>query len=875
MEALQKVFKKVLDNGLTILVRATHHVPKVSTQLWYNVGSKDEQSGEKGIAHLIEHMIFKGTRILSESDINMITQKLSGTCNAFTSYDYTGYLFDFPSHHWQEALPIMADCMQNCTFKQELLNSEMKAVIQELKMYRDNYSSSIIEKMISNIFADHPYHYPIIGFKHDLWDLKSETLHAFYKKHYIPNNATLVVVGDVVPEEVFALAQAYFGTIPADWNYTKTDFHHGADLSNTTVTMYRDIKQPIVMLAFEVPGARSKNTYMLDVLSWLIGSGKGSRLQKKLIDELQLVVELETFSYDLFDRGLFFIYFQPHRQNDIQKIIELIHAEMHDLATAVIPEIELTRAIKQTQAEYLSILENNQKQAYIIGQTFLATQDENYLFEYLNYPVTDLIEEIKRIVSASCKPSLTHQGYVLPLNPHDEGTWAALQEQSDIEDEKVLSGITRATAVEAGAQVHVVQTATGKGFIFPKPTTFTLPNGLSVIFLHNPNIGKIHLSLEFKAKSNYDPEALQGLLSFMNEMLLEGTHTYNAIELAQAIEARGMNIDVNPGYVSISMLSIDLAQGLHFLLDILTHATFEPESITKIRAQLLADLQNYWDDPAQFVGQLTRQALYKNHPNHKNWRGNAESIRAITREDIIACYKKYITPQETTLVLVGDLHQYNVQELLMQHMGSWQGPAVESLEFPRIAQPHAQEIVYPINRDQIVLAFAGISVSRFDKYFDALLIFDQIFTGGVLGSMSSRLFDLRERSGLFYTIGGSLLANADEQPGMVFIRTIVSKDRLQEAEKAIKQVIMEAAETITQEEVNTAKDALIHAAVNNFESNKNTAFAFLFLKRYHLPYDYFDHRSDTLRAITVDTIKAAVSTVLNMQHIVTLKVGRL
>ena len=120
MSLHNQVFKKILDNGLTILVRPNHIIPKTSLQLWYNVGSKDEKTGEKGIAHLIEHMIFKGTEKLSESDIDKITRKLSGSCNAFTSYDYTGYLFDFPSHHWHEALNIMADCMRNCSFKQDI-----------------------------------------------------------------------------------------------------------------------------------------------------------------------------------------------------------------------------------------------------------------------------------------------------------------------------------------------------------------------------------------------------------------------------------------------------------------------------------------------------------------------------------------------------------------------------------------------------------------------------------------------------------------------------------------------------------------------------------------------------------------------------------
>src|SRR5260221_2936278 len=110
----QHVIKRVLDNGLTILIRESHEIPKVSFQIWYNVGSKDELTGEKGIAHLIEHMIFKGTDTLSESDINTLVHKLSGSCNAFTYYDFTGYRFDFPTHHWREILPVVADCMTNC-----------------------------------------------------------------------------------------------------------------------------------------------------------------------------------------------------------------------------------------------------------------------------------------------------------------------------------------------------------------------------------------------------------------------------------------------------------------------------------------------------------------------------------------------------------------------------------------------------------------------------------------------------------------------------------------------------------------------------------------------------------------------------------------
>ena len=201
-----------LANGMTILVQEVRTVPKVSVQIWYDVGSKDELSGEKGIAHLIEHMIFKGTNtLLSESDINAIAQKLSAHTNAFTSYDYTGYMFTLPSNQWYEILPIMKDFMLNAAFDDEMLSSEMKAVIQEMKLGKDSYHRTVLESLLSMIFADHPYHYPIIGYKHDLWTVRGPDLKDFYERHYAPNNATLIVVGDVSAADVFARAKDFFG----------------------------------------------------------------------------------------------------------------------------------------------------------------------------------------------------------------------------------------------------------------------------------------------------------------------------------------------------------------------------------------------------------------------------------------------------------------------------------------------------------------------------------------------------------------------------------------------------------------------------------------------------------------------------------------
>jgi zinc protease len=871
----KKVYKKVLSNGLTVLVRPNHVIPKVSIQLWYNVGSKDEKSGERGIAHLIEHMIFKGTKKLTESDINMITHKLSGYCNAFTSYDYTGYLFDFPSQNWQQALPIMADCMCNCTFKAEFLASEMKAVIQELKMYRDDYTSSLVEELISAIFVDHPYHYPIIGFKQDLWSIKRDALVNFYKKHYVPNNATLVVVGDVGPEEVFKKAEEYFGTIEPNLDYKKEHYYFSPDIVAKSVTLYRDVKQPIVILSWVVPGAREKLDYTLDVLSWILGMGKSSRLYRLLVDELQLVTDVEVFNYDLFDYSPYFIYFQPKRIEDRDKIIDLINKEIASIIKNGLTKEELKRATKQAQAHYFTLLENNQKQAYVIGQSYLATTDENFLFDYLDHNPEEVAQTIHNLLKNDFRPSLMNKGMVLPLAEKDKDYWKQIQEQSDKEDERILSSIKRERPVEKGSYVYQVEAAKPKAFPFARADKLTLANTIKILSYHNPNVEKIELILSLAAKHYYDPENLPGLSAFMTRVMAEGTQNYSGEKLAEAIELRGMSLDIAPGQVSISLLSQDLAFALEILMEVLTKATFEDKAIEKVRTHLIADIQNYWDTPTAFVSQLAREQVYKNHPYSKQALGDEKSINAITRADIVSAYQKFMSPDKAVLAIVGDIKTYDLKTMLEKTVGTWQGPHVEEIKFPILKPVQEHEVDYPINRDQVVLAYAGLSVSREDKQFDKLLLFDQIFTGGVLGSMSSRLFQLRERSGLFYTIGGSLLAHADKQPGMVFIRTIVSLDRLNEAENALQETINTAALHIEEQELQEAKNALASSLVDNFASNRNMAATFIFLERYNLPDDYFDYRAAQLAEIPADQILAAAKTILDTSKLAKIKIGRL
>lgn len=870
---MNKVCKKKLDNGLTVLVLSGSNIPKASAQLWYNVGSKDEKSGQKGIAHLIEHMIFKGTKKLSESDINLITNKLSGYCNAFTSYDYTGYLFDFPSQNWQEALPILADCMENCTMKEDFLNSELKAVIQELKMYNDNYGSTIVEDLICTMFPGHPYQHPIIGYKHDLWSLDREELMKFYKTHYVPNNATLVVTGDVNPEEVFKLAEQSFGQLKPNLDYKKAENTLVEDICAKSVTIYRDIKQPLVTVAFKVPGAKDKLDFVIDMLCWVLACGKSSRLYKKLVQELQLVTDIEAYTYDLFEKGLMFISFYPNEASKIDEILNVISRELENIAKGGITEKEVSRATKQVEMERFSMLESSQKQAYAIGQFYLANGDENYIFNYFEHK--DIAKKAQQLCAKYLRPNLMNVGRVLPMNEADKEHWKDVQKISDAEDKRVLSRKQRDTDVEPGVLVNTIEAQPAKKFEFPKYKSFTLPNGLEVLYYHDPKLPKIDVALDLKAKYFYDPDDKAGLGNLVSHVMLEGTESYPGNKLADFIESNGMSLSTSPGYVSMRFLKDDLKSGLEVLNEIVSKATLESDALEIVKLQVESDIKSYWDAPAQFVGQIACNTIYDGHPFRKNMLGTSETIKNISRTDVQKFYKDNISPDGARIAIVGDLSRVDIQELAGSCLGNWDNIKVSSIDFPEIKQQGKKIVEHDINRDQTTLAFAAPSVARKDPNFDKLLLLDQILCGGSAGSMSSKLFQLRERSGLFYTIGGSLLSRSGEQPGMAFVKTIVSNDRLAEAEKQIENELTSAASGITAEEFEQAKSVLTSALVENFKSNMSTANSFLFLRKHNFAQDFFDNRAADISKVGLDEVKNAALEMLDADRWIKFRVGRI
>lgn len=871
----KNVSKFFLDNGLTLLVVPVKGVSQVATQIWYKVGSRDESFGERGMAHFIEHMVFKGTQeMLSESDVNILGSKLSAYINAGTWYDFTFYYFTLPLANWDKVLPVFADWMQNCRFNQDHMDSEVKAVIQELKMANDQFSRFLMWNLISAIFDSHPYHYSVIGFKQDLWNLKRDALLKFYKKHYIPQNATIVLAGDLDPEEAYKKVCAHFADIPSGKNIDSAAAYHNEDIVSKKIVFHRDVEQAIGILAFVTPGMREKTAIVADVLQTLLANGKSSRLYKKLVNEMSLVSEISASGSGTYDYDMFHITFKPVREDDFDKIKALILEEIENIIEYGITDLELFRAIKNSQIAKQQKMEHVASLAQELGWSYLATGDEEFLFQSLEGKEELLREQILNFLKKYFRASQCHEGRICKISRDDKEYLVQLQKNTAEADGVVLAEKERESLVEPPKYANQISGKKVQKKLFVKPESYTLSNGLEVLLCKTAAVDTVSCLLQLRADNSYTPDGYEGALDLVYKMMIEGTKAYSGLTLSEQIESYGMDFSVNPGSVSCEMLACDTAKGFDFIRSMIQDAVFDQLSFDRVKEKQKALIAAFWDEPRNIRMQMAKELVYKGHPCSKCLLGTDQTMQKIDRDYCFDLYKKYVTPFGARLVVVGNFNEATIKQDIKQAFESWSGQEISKLECPALKIKKSETLCVEKSRDQVFIAFVGLSVSRLDQAYDALLVFDQILTGSSLSGMDTLLFKLREQTGLFYSAGGSIVTGANEEPGMIYIATMVAPDRVDEAYDAFIKTLTESVDFVEDADFDLAKENIIAAYCNKYDTNAGKAAMFNFLKRYNLPFDYFEQRFDNLRNLSKKEMVTAVKELLKKDTLSCIKVGK-
>ena len=381
--SLPKYETKTLKNGLQIVVIPLHNNTNViSTDIFYKVGSRNEVMGKTGIAHMLEHMNFKSTKNLDAGEFDKEVKSIGGVNNASTSFDYTHYYIKSSSDNLQKSIDLYAELMANLNLKDEEFQPERDVVTEERRWRTDNSPMGYLYfKLFNNAYVYHPYHWTPIGFMNDIRTWKLKDIQEFHATYYQPNNAILVVTGDVEPKKVFKLAKKAFAGIKNTHKIPKVKFVEPEQDGAKRVIVHKESEVEMLALAFHIPNFQNKDQVALSVISEILYSGKSSRLYKDLVDEKRLVNSIYAYNMENKDPGLFIFLATCNpgvKAEDVEK--ELLK-QIELLKTTEVTKAELDKVKINTKADFIYSLESSTSVANLFG-SYLVRGDIKPLLEY-------------------------------------------------------------------------------------------------------------------------------------------------------------------------------------------------------------------------------------------------------------------------------------------------------------------------------------------------------------------------------------------------------------------------------------------------------------------------------------------------------------
>jgi zinc protease len=351
----EHVYEKVLDNGLKVILLENHKAPVITFQVWYRVGSRNEQWGKTGLSHMLEHMMFKGTKKIGPEEFSRIIQENGGNDNAFTSNDYTAYFENISSDRAQVPISLESDRMQDLVLREKDFGTERMVVMEERRLRTDDDPQSYLEEQLNAAaFQISPYHWPIIGWMEDIKRFTLEDVKAYYHTYYNPSNSFLVVVGDFKRDELLPEIEKYFGSVPKGTAPDQKRDEDGPQLGERKLFVKKEAQLPYIVMGYHVPNLTNPDSYVLEVIAEILSSGKSSRLYRELVHDKQLVLDVDADNPLLSrDPDLFSLSAEPLPGKDVTEIEKALDKEIERLQNEPVNAHELQKAKNQIEASFI------------------------------------------------------------------------------------------------------------------------------------------------------------------------------------------------------------------------------------------------------------------------------------------------------------------------------------------------------------------------------------------------------------------------------------------------------------------------------------------------------------------------------------------
>jgi zinc protease len=695
------VLQTTLENGLTVLIEENHANPVVSVQVFVRAGSIYEQEFlGSGLSHFFEHIIHGGTTTTrSEAESRRLLEAIGNNSNAYTTTDHTAYYINTTPEHWTTALELLADWMLHSTIAEEEFVREKGVVQRELEQGLDNPRRVLFQTVSETRFKVHPARYPVIGYKELVQQVSRDDLVTYYQRMYAPNNMILVVVGDVQTAQALEHIRTAFATGERRLVPTISLPEEPPQVGKRTAVKEMAIAQAHISLSFRTVPLTHPDLYPLDVLSYILSNGNSSRLVKHIKDEQQLVYNISSSSFTpAYAPGSLAVWATLEPDNLQAAEAAILHQLYRLKDELVLPE-ELTKAKKQKVAEHVFGQQTVQERAHTLGTDMLSTYDPNFSDTY--------VHNIRRVTAEDIRE-------VARRYFHEDTLVVAV-----VRPKRQLEAAVNTTEAEPAEPVvkHV------------------LGNGITLLLKRNPALPLVAIQAYFKAGVRVETPATNGLSQLMARLLVKGTTSRSADEIATTFDAMGGSIEADSGnnsfFVNAACLTADFPTALAVYADVVMHPSFPAAELEKMRRLMLATLERQDDNWQSEVGKLFRSTFFTTSPYRMQPEGSAAALPHLRRQDVAAFYQRYAVPNNMVLAIFGDIDVAKTTAMVEQAFAGFQA---QPLSFPQVpAEPVHTQMQRQVKHTQkqvaaIYVGFPGTTLTNLEDRY-ALHILDAIMSG--------------------------------------------------------------------------------------------------------------------------------------------------
>jgi zinc protease len=887
-----------LGNGLKVYVMEDRKAPMVYEVLWFNVGSKDEVARRTGFAHLFEHLMFKGSAHLPDGLLDQLLEAAGGWSNAFTSSDSTVYQNVASANFLERMLWIEADRMAGLldTFDQPKLSNQLGVVLNERRESYENQPYGMASLLIQeNLWpAGFGYHWPTIGDPADLQAATVADVAAFFRTYYVPNNATMVIAGDVRFDEVKRLVEKYFGWIPRAPEPARPRYASPPPLTKPiSLEISDDVQVPRVYLAYRGPAAFAADQAATNLALTILADGKSSRLYKRLVYEEKIAQDVSADLNAEELAGTIEIEATAKPGVDPKRLVAEISEEVAKLATTAPTAAALERAQNLYEASFLGGLESTLQRAIGLAHYDAIAKDPDYFAKDLARYRGVTAEQVRAAAARYLAPT---QRVILTVRP---GPKAAAVGSSSASAAAAAAAVAAAPAPSAAGAAPASFAASGiadwttpprpteeRSFQPPVAQRLTLGNGLTVLLVEHHELPLVAMTLLAPgAGSASDPAAKLGLAAFTADLLDEGAGGLSALALSEEQDRLGASldvfVDVDVAGVWTHTLTKTLEPTIDLLHKILAQPGFEERDVERVRGDRLTMLEQRRDRPRDVADFMLSGALYgPRAPYGHPISGFADDLRACAAADVRAFYAERWDPAKMTLVVAGDFDPARLRAKLEATLGGWRAaaatpaPKLEPAGATRAAPGQAGSRLLVSDRANAAQSDVRIGLVGPEQKDPRYYAFEVLRTALGDGFTSRLTQRLREQLGITYGVRATMDWRAQRGPFSISTALVTAETGTGIIE-TLRIVGELAGRALPKAELDKAKQNLIRAMPSAFETNAGTAETLSLLVQAGLPLDWYASYGRRIGEVTASQVQSAARVFLPVRRMVVSVVGDL